>query len=291
MTCYMNGFALDSAAWNIETLSGRRQAPSFRSAAISIPGRSGEVVEFDGTYDPGKIILSMWVIGCDEDGLIPTGSSAKQEFDYNLDRLLAVFMGNPTGLSLYQEDMADGSVRCADVYVSDVITPDMFGANMAKFAVNMTIPNSFKYENSDLTFSITNAAAGDGTHNLSQFIGSTAPLGPIRMLVTGPITDPKVMCTKTSKWVKYTGTVASGDQWLLDTGTYVSRKGTGLTLNSSDSSGSDTMGAVTTNSRYRLLDIAPGFHSGDIVPQVELTGSATALSTALAIRAKRRFLS
>ena len=290
-SCYMNGFELESVAWNIETLTGRRAAPQMRVAQIAIPGRSGEVVEFDGTYEPGKIILRMWVIGCDEDGLIPVGSSRRSEFDKNVDLLMAVFAGNNRQVGLFEEEMGDGSVRCSDVYVSDVITPEMFGPESATLAVNMTIPNSFKYENSDLTFSVSNAAAGDGTHNLSQFVGSTAPLGPIRGLITGPITDPVLTCTRSSKWIKYTGTVAAGDQWLFDTGAYVSRKGTGLTLNSSNTAGSDISGATTNNSRYRWLDLVPGIESGTVVPQVEIVGSSTDANTGLAIRAKRRFLS
>jgi hypothetical protein len=288
--CYFDGIQLDSYAWNIETMTGRRTAPKPRVAEIEIPGRSGHVAEFDGTYDAGQIILRMWVLGCDEYGDVPSGSSARKEFDANVDMLCQIFAGNPRGTRVYQETMGDGSVRCADCYVSDVITPEMFGPNSANFAIALTIPDSFKYENSDVTQSISSVMTA-GTHALSSFAGATAPLNPIRCLVTGPITNPQITDDRSTRWIQYTGTVAAGDNWLFDTSTRVSRKGTGLTLASPDSSGSDILVSTTFNSRYRMLELAPGITSGVIVPHFTITGSSTTGSTAFAIKARRKFLS
>jgi len=286
----IDNFDLQIAAWNVETLGGRRNAPTPRAAEIQIPGRSGHVVEFDECYEAGQIILKMWVIGCDSYGTIPAGSSQRKEFDKNVDLLFSAFSGSARALRTVRQTMGDGSVRAAQVYVSDVISPDMFGPESASFSVAMTIPDSFWYEETDTTQTFTDAAAGGGIHPLTSFAGSTAPLGPIRCLVTGPITNPRIT-DASGKWIQMTGTVSAGDQWLFDTGTRVSRKGTGLTLASADTAGSDVFVTSTTfNSRYRMLDLDPQISSGVVRPQVTLTGSSTNSSTALSIRTKRRFL-
>src|SRR3982751_5668716 len=87
----VDGTRLDTLAWNIETITGRIGVPGVRGANAQVPGRHGSIFTPNKTYDEREFVLSMWVNGCDVDGLIPGGSSDLAEFRKNVDTLSLLF--------------------------------------------------------------------------------------------------------------------------------------------------------------------------------------------------------
>lgn len=86
-----DGVRLDTLAYAIETLDGRRQLPKTRSRDVSVPGLHGEVPSKYDDYEAGRVLLKMWVRSRDVDGKRVATDDPKKILFKNLDRLYALF--------------------------------------------------------------------------------------------------------------------------------------------------------------------------------------------------------
>jgi hypothetical protein len=287
----VNGVRLDTLGYNVETLDGRNIMPRQRYATQVVPGKNGVVVDFEDAYDVGQLIIKMWVIGRDVNGAV-TAASERAEFEKNLDTLWNLFGRRGSTLSV-QQTMADGRVMQCDAVVTDIISPTMFAENSGRFSVAMDLPDSVWY---DVTipsdFTLTNAA-NPTSINVTTLTGATAPIDDGRFLVTGPIANPRIIEKSTGEYAQLSRTLAAGETWLFDVGTRAVRYGTAaqaLTLNSTDTAGSSDIANLSFTGRFKFFVMRPFETGSGRMPQLQLTGTGTTAATAIAVRARRKYL-
>ncbi len=286
----IDGLRMDTLAWNIETLSGRDHLPVQRYSSQVIPGRSGYMVAYEDAFEPGVFGVKGWVIGCDVDGNVAAG--ARPQFEKNIDTLFNL-IANCRGrdVELQQSSAATGLTRRASGILTDAFTPEMFGENSASFTLVFTLPNSV-WEDTVLPadFSLANAVAV-GASNVTTLADGTAPIDDGRYLITGPIATPRLTDVSSGAWVQLNRTLAAGQNWLFDAGTRVSRFGTGLTLASADSAGTDDWPNTVHSGQYTMMKMHPYLFSGTTrYPRLLLTGTGSTTATAFAVRAKRKYV-
>lgn len=111
----VDGTRLDTLAYNIETIDGRRQLPGVRSNDVVVPGRHGEVPSLYDDFEPGRIILRMWVRSTDVDGNPVPGANPKDTLQRNLDRLFALFRPRNRLLTVTQQIGASTETRSSSL--------------------------------------------------------------------------------------------------------------------------------------------------------------------------------
>jgi hypothetical protein len=99
----VDGTRLDTLAYNIETIDGRRQLPGVRANDVVVPGRHGEVPSIYDDFEPGRIVLRMWIRSTDVDGNNVPGANPKDTLQRNLDRLFALFRPRNRLLTVTQQ--------------------------------------------------------------------------------------------------------------------------------------------------------------------------------------------
>lgn len=280
----VDGVRLDTLAYNVTGAKWR--IPGVRSGAAVIPGVHGELPSYEDDYEPGGYVLSMWARGTDVDGVIP-GDSVGQLRE-NLDTLLHLFSARHRLLDV-RETVATGVERQAMCSVQDVIAPEVESGRVAQFKVDLIVPGAFWQDASITDWSQAPPVSGT-TYDVTPLNGTTAPIQDGKFLVTGPITNPKIFDIPTGASVSYTGTIAGGSQWFVNCDTFASRVGSGLTLASADTDGSNAIAQTSFTKPNRLLTLVPARVSGVRKVQVKITGTGLSGATALGVRARRKFL-
>jgi hypothetical protein len=284
----VDGVRLDTLAYGVT--EHRVQVAAVRAGDLAVPGADGVVASVWDDSEPAYYGLTMQVRGRDDDGAVPGGSSAKAEFDKNLDEIIHLFRGSPHRLKTITQERPGGNRR-ALVKVVDVIAPDESNAWDAEVAVSCLIPGSYWEDEATADWSQAGAVSGTA-YAVTTLAGATAPIHDGVILVTGPVTNPVVTDPYTGAQVSLAAAVPAGDAWRLNCATWSSRTGTGLTLASADTTGTDRT-ALTSfqggSSRY--LSMVPE-RTARNTRRVRLTLTGTGLTgaTALAVRARRKYL-
>lgn len=91
MPVKVNGERLDTLAYNVKELTGRRMLPATRTRDIEVPGMHGVVPSTYDDYGPGQIILNMWLRSRDLDGSKIEGKDPKEVLFDNIDRIFHLF--------------------------------------------------------------------------------------------------------------------------------------------------------------------------------------------------------
>lgn len=107
----VDGTRLDTLAYNIESIDGRRQLPGVRSNDVVVPGRHGVVPSIYDDFEPGRITLRMWVRSTDVNGDTVSGKHPKDQLSLNLDRLFALFRPRNRLLTVTQQVGTDTIAR------------------------------------------------------------------------------------------------------------------------------------------------------------------------------------
>lgn len=281
----VDGVRLDTYAYGIE--SAKRRAGGVREADTVVPGHHGVLAGLDEDYEPGGLTLSMLVRGTDEDGIVQADSVGALQA--NLDMLLHLFSKRHALLDVREVVDDLGTVRQAWAKVTDAIEPSLEPGSVARFTVSLTIPGAF-WQDPDPADATLAIGAGAGAAEATTLRGATAPITDGRFLVTGPVDAPTIYDDATGAWAQLAGvTLAAGDAWLLDAGTWVSRYGPGLTLDSADTAGTDGMAATEISSTGAMLTLVPALDTGERRVKVRLAGSGRDGTTAVKVRARRRF--
>jgi hypothetical protein len=283
----LNGVRLDTLAYSIETVGGRRMLPKQRVTMVQIPGRDGAAVDFDDAFEEGRLILKMWIVDADVNGNVPFNQRA--QFEANLDAIFSLLATTRGRTITVQQTMADGSIRQTNAIITEEMTPDIFGPNAARMNIGLTLPDVWWEDVSSSDFSFTDALTPSFT-NITTLAGASAPIDDGRYLVTGPVTNPRVIDVASGQWAQLTRTLAAGNMWLFDAKTRVSRYGAGLTLNSADTAGTDGWADTSYSGRFKLMTLRPAVVSGVRQVQVQVTGTSGSAATALGVRAKRKFV-
>jgi hypothetical protein len=282
----VDGVRLDTLAWNIETLEGRLVLPTTRGESPIVPGDDGAVFIPNKNFEEGAMTLQMWVKGSDVDGAIPGGSSAMAEFRKNLQRLSRIF-GNKYRLLDVRQNWPAGDIQ----YMCTVEDSIDFSANAlnksAKYAVILKIPDVFGQDVNTTDYSsATNLTTGT-TLTLTALDGGTAPTSDAIIVVNGPATNPRLTNPETGEWVQLNLAIASGTNWRFNCATWETRTGSGLTVASADTAGTNRVAETAfAGGGARFMRLTPR-DAGP--PQLTLTGTGLGSNTQVLIRARRKF--
>lgn len=284
----VDGVSLDSYAWNVE--AKKRIIPAARSADQVIPGTDGVAASLNDDLEPGLMTLSMWVVGVDQSGVIPVGSSGMAQCRANVDALAHLFGKRHALLSVTETVDAAGTQRQAWCKVVDTIEPEIRAGGVGRFTVSLTVPEGLWQDPTTADWSQASAVAGT-VYEVTSLQGSTGPVQDAVIAVTGPVTNPQVNDFTTSAYVRLNAALPAGQVWRVNVGTWSTRYGSGLSLASADTAGTDGQ-AVTVygGGNARFLRLQPSLSAGARRVRLSLSGSGFTSATAIAVRARRKFL-
>lgn len=276
----VDGVPLNTLAYDIEASPSRRSLGSARSEDVVMPGVHGVQPGFS-TADTKDIALSMWVIGADEYGNVPTDDTRLALYDANLDHLLALFgRRRPFWLRM---TMGDGSTRKARGRVVQSVIPteaDLRGSvPLARLVFVIELIEAFWRDESAVTH--TQDFSSSGTWWMTNFYDTTAPINDSVIVVTGPVTNPRITCPATGSWVQYNGTVAGGSSLTIDCASWTATIG-----------GTNVIANLTYGGYGpQFVSFEPEYNSSSKRWGVRLQGSGSGMSgsTTIAVTAARSY--
>lgn len=269
----IDGVALNTYAWNVTTWAGRLSVPARKGEVVSPPGRSGFLPSLYAPFEPGKVTLAMWIVGCTVDGQVPTDRSLRAEFEANRARLINLFTRG--GLMHLEQYKPDGTVREAWATMTSAIDfTTQAGGTRAEFNVQLDIPASF-WQEPEAQWTETSITSLPTTLEVGHLIGSDAPVEDAIIEVTGAISNPQVTDGVSGSWVKLPDTVPDGVKWTIDAGAFSSTLGATPRLDVSNAGSS------------RLIVLTPQLGGP---PYVTVSGSAPGPNAKVRVTAHRKFL-
>ena len=281
-TLSVNGVILNTLAKNIEELTGRLRTPKSTTDNAQVPKRHGRVRVGQKFYEQNELALPMWVVGSNDDGTIPVGSTEAKTFWTNIDILTSLFSLKSSALDV-RHTLPDGSVRQCYADVLETIDFEVSMKNLGRFTVVLTVPDAFWQDVYASTQVISGLSALPVTSILSTFAGATAPMEDMAFTFTGPITNPEVWAYANSQplplpiWFRYNGIVPAGQTLSLDCSTW--------TIGGS-------MAPVYANLVHlgsaRWMSVQAATDAGN--PQIQVRGSGTTTATRLEVMGRRKFL-
>ena len=267
-TLTANGVVLNTLAYNVSTLTGRLRTPARRGGNVEVPARHGALRVPGKKFAQAEVVLPMWVVGADEDGLVPASGPARARLFVNVDKLTRVF-----GAELVElvHTLPDGSQRRVLGEVTEVIDfTSMAAGSRAEFAVTVTVPDGFW---SDVA-AVTASLSGTGDWSPAAFAAATAPMDDLLVTFTGPSNNPLIQSG--AVWVRYGAVLSAGQSVTLDCGAWSLSGGGGLV---------PSHGAVSHGGDARWFVLLPS--AGPPLMTVSQTGTG-AMSTTLS--GKRKYL-
>lgn len=284
----VDGVRLDTLAWNISKIN--RAMASRRSADVEVPGLDGTLASLNDNLEPLVFGLDMFVMGTDANGAVPA-MGRRDQFRANLDELVHLF-GKRHALLEVTEQVTATQSRRAMAKVVDSITPDSAeNGSSGQFTVSLQVPAGVWED--PTTSDWTSAAIVSGTaQEVTTLQGATERIADAVILVQGPVANPKVTDPATGAYVQLTATLAAGEFWRINVGTWATRRGTTLGLGSADTTGTDVQAITTyggTVNQAAFLPLVPARDTGLRRVKVALSGTAVTSATRLSVRARRKY--
>lgn len=207
----VDGVDLNTYAWNITSFSGRSALPPIRGDNEPIPYRPGQNW-VEKMWDQKQESLSMWVLGCDEDGGFPTSHSRRAQFNDNLRQLKRLFGVRHRLLTiekdvLYPEGLVTLTTEAEQVGILD--PQSVAGGTRATFTADLILPDPFWYA-PEITETITSAGVQ------IEMPGDTLAR-KMQVEFIGPLQNPRLTNATLGVEVRYAGTVPDGYSVTLDT--------------------------------------------------------------------------
>ena len=132
-----------------------------------------------------------------------------------------------------------------------------------------------------------------GVQEVTTLRGSSGTIRDAVLLVRGPITNATVTDVNTGFSVRLGGALAQGQTWRVNVGSWATRTTSGGALGDADSAGTDATATTEANHPSGLfLPLTPAYDAGvgARTVRVSLTGSGTASTTQLLVRARKAYL-
>ena len=266
----VNGVDLQTLAWNIKNRSSRWAIAGRRGSNRDLPGLHGTSKLTGKPYDEGTVVLTMWALGCNHDGTMPSGSRARR-VEEHIDRIGRLFSA-PT-LTLVQP-RGDGDRVLTGEVVKAIDFTSMAGGTRAEFAVEIVAADPFWHSQGVVSQTVVTAAAG--TYVLSSFADCTAPIVGATYTVTGPVNSPVLTDPVTGQWVKLAANVPAGQSWVVDSSQWTSKLNGGNALAQTSHGGGAT-----------FIDLS----ADEAGPRITLGGTGQTSATSVRIEARKAYLS
>lgn len=180
----------------------------------------------------------------------------------------------------------------ADCKVVDSVTPEDSPGDYGRVTLSLKVPGVYWRSLTPLTW--TRAAVVSGTaYEMNTLETSSAPVDDAVVCLTGPANaGVQIVDDATGNAVRLNEALPAGSVWRVNVGTWESRVGVGLTVDSADSAGTDK-GAVTdqVGTYPRLLRLNPRDDgTGRRVVKIKAVGGGFTAATTLAVKARRAYL-
>lgn len=275
MLLKIDGVSLQNFAFNVTSRGSRWSIPDKTAANVPVPGRSGTIWTPGKLFDQNTLTLGMWVIGANTDGSFPTDRTRAQKLKENVDRLTRLFTKTHALIEVIQDDDANTSRRC---YAEVVASFDFTSApgNRAEFAVQLVVPAAF-WEDVSLNTFVSASGLTTGTNvAITSLSGGTAVIEDAVITFRGAGTNPKITDILSGAWVQLQGTVASGQDWVVDS-----------SLWTSTNNAVNVVGTTVHSGAARLLPLQPNPDTGDVILKVE--GASFNANTRLTVAGRRKW--
>lgn len=209
----VNGVVLNTYAKNIDTIAGRLRTPALRTANIMIPGKHGALRTPVKMFDQNQIALPMWVLGCDDNGGIPNGSSKRIEFFKRVDELTRLFKGSSSELDI-RHTLPDSSVRQAFGDCMEVFDWTTTATPKGLFTPVITMSEPFWQDINPLSIRMS-ADQSVASVSPAALAGATAPMWDVQYTLEGPWLNP-VLTFADGSYVAYDVSLSAGQTVKID---------------------------------------------------------------------------
>lgn len=214
---------LTSYAFGITTVDN--STPEVRGDLATIPQRNGVLVRNNRSYDAGDLSLSMWVVGCDENGAVPSYSTPVRRalFEKNLSTLISLLgaQNSPVNLTKLRIRPGDGNSPAVEAVSARAISTGstsvstMMGRQRAELVFTFSLVDAF-WSSSDLQQLSVSGTTLPLSLPLSK-VGD-APVDDSIITIAGPISSPTVTCAESGVSFTYNGNIDSGHSLVVDSG-------------------------------------------------------------------------
>lgn len=207
----VDGIPLQTYAMNVETVGGARRAPGkFRGENRKIPNRRGTRF-VKKVPDQRTLSLNMWVRGCDDDGNIPSGRTARALYEQNLDRLMNMMWRGEAQMRLTKRVFVGEALRAVDAMAefNGGLEPSMIGRKAAKMTVDLLLADPYFYDRNYTTVTLVNG-------NNTIVVPGTAKTTKIQVTINGARNVTKIRNATYGVESTYNDSLNTGDVALLD---------------------------------------------------------------------------
>jgi len=246
-TWTVDGTLLNRMAYNIETFTGRSSTPPVRGDNVRIPYREGSLWQ-PKMFDENKVLLSMFILGCNPDGTMPTTHSRRAQFNKNLEQLQKLFAVRHRELSIVKvKDMPDGPLTLTGSAGCDETTDPttMAGGTRGVMTATLTMADPFWYAPT-ATHIVTSAG-------LTAENSGTTIAKDMTITLTGPLLNPALTNTTLGIALRYSGELTGGQTVVLDTDAFTAVEGTSNRIGNVTHSGSDRWMALLDGANEMTL--------------------------------------
>lgn len=222
----VDGFPLQTFAFNITTLGGERMAPPpVRGSNVTLPFAPGQQW-VSKVPDQRSMTLGMWVTGANKDGSIPQDEDARRIFDRNWSMLRRLLWRPRQQFTLGKrfwipvQDLVDANAldlaitiqgNFALIYAeakaefSGGLAPTMGGPARGAFTVDLTLADPFFYS-AEQTITVTTAQP------TNTFVLGDDRSYRVNVEMHGALTTPKLTMLNqtTPTWVQTNHALAAG---------------------------------------------------------------------------------
>lgn len=266
---------LSALAWNISSYDLR--TPRMRGEHLTVAQRSGVIPTFNRPREASEFGLSMWVLGANADGTVPaTRTLRRQKFDDNLNTLIKL-LTQDTRLITFKYENANGNRVAQAICTDSISVSTMMARQRAEFSATFMVPNVYWTTETALTTASAASSTLPKDLAVSHLTAGTAPIDDAIITVIGPITNPRVTDLETGIWVQYTGTVTSGQSWVVDVGNFTSLVD-GVSVRS-----------ATSHAGHPRFMYIPTHYGTGTTPTVRLTGTGGGSTTQLGVTSYRKY--
>lgn len=277
ITYAVNGIALDDASgrWRLQKGSSVAPGISADQVSVKVPGMDGLYPVAGESRQAPPLTFRIRVQGTDDATL--------------RDRLMALLMIiAPSRGPVTIGRSIDGVLTYAAAKMETISEPEY---SHARFAATVTVvyrlTGVYWREDAD---DWTQAGITSGTgYTIGTLTGTSAPIYDARILVAGPITNPKVTDTVSGAWAQLTTTILAGKAALFDCGNWLAYQGDS-TL---DAGGTGATGSLSTSGGPYMLPLQPEVVSGNPANRrirISVTGTGLSSATSLSVRAAKAHL-
>lgn len=287
----VDGVRLDTHAIGVE--ASQQTLGGLRSADQVLAGLDGEVPALHDSREPGWYELSMLVKGTNEDGLVPVGQAAQATYQENLN-VLRHLLCQQGSLRTVRRVVNPATSPASDVVatakVEDSVSPTDYPGDYGRLSARFKLVEGY-WRSVDAATTST-VVTTNVPVTIAALTGSTAPVEDAVAALTGPAgAGVQIVDDATGFGVTLTEALPAGSVWRVNSATWESRVGVGLTVGSADTAGTNKDGVTNWSGTYpRYLRLHPRTVAGSRVVRARVIGTGFTAATALAVKGRKAYL-